>query len=129
MKTNRCYRLTLIRNCLLALGLTVLLPASHAQVNGDAAKALAAKHLCLACHKVEGKLVGPGYRDVANKYQGIADAEAKLVAKIKKGGQGVWGPVPMPPMNLPDENLKTIVTWILGSAPVTVGSAAVIAKK
>lgn len=73
--------------------------------------------------------MGPAYRDIANKYQGVAEAEAKLVAKIKKGGQGVWGPVPMPPMNVPDANLKTIVAWILGSAPVTVGSAPVTAKK
>ncbi|MDO8544238.1 MAG: c-type cytochrome [Opitutaceae bacterium] len=130
MKTNRCYCITLIRNYLLALGLTVLLPAAHAQVNADAAKTLATKHLCLACHQLEGKLVGPAYRDVANKYRGVPDAQAKLIAKIKKGGQGVWGQVPMPPMYVPDENLKTIVAWILGSAaPVTVASAPVVAKK
>jgi cytochrome c len=106
--------MTLIWNSLLALGLTVLLPAAHAQVNPDAAKALAEKNLCLACHKVEEKLVGPSFRDVAKKYQGVAGTEAKLIAKVKQGGKGVWGPVPMPPAtNVPDDDLKTIVAWIL----------------
>lgn len=59
--------MTLIRNCLLALGLIAVLPAAHAQVNADAAKALAEKNLCLSFHKVEEKLVGPSYRDVAKK--------------------------------------------------------------
>lgn len=106
--------MTLIRNCLLALGLTALLPAAHAQVNADAAKALAEKNLCLACHKVEEKLVGPSFRDVAKKYQGVADAQAKLAANIKKGGKGVWGPAPMPPTaGVSDEDLKTMAAWIL----------------
>jgi Cytochrome c551/c552 len=106
--------MTLIRNCLLALGLTALLPAAHAQVNADAAKALAEKNLCLACHKVEEKLVGPSFRDVAKKYQGVTGTEAKLITKVKQGGKGVWGPVPMPPAtNVPDDDLNTIVAWIL----------------
>ena len=106
--------MTLIRNCLLALSLTALLPAAHAQVNADAAKALAEKNLCFSCHKVEEKLVGPSYRDVANKYKGVADAQAKLAANIKKGGKGVWGTVPMPPTSgVSDEDLKTIAAWIL----------------
>ncbi len=106
--------MTLIRNCLLALGLIALLPAAHAQVNPDAAKALAEKNLCLACHKVEGKLLGPSFRDVAKKYQGVADAQAKLAANIKKGGKGVWGTVPMPPTaGVSDEDLKTMAAWIL----------------
>ena len=106
--------MTLIRNCLLALGLIALLPAAHGQVNADAAKALAEKNLCLACHKVEEKLVGPSFRDVAKKYQGVADAQARLIANINKGGKGVWGTVPMPPAkDVPDEDLKTIVAWIL----------------
>ena len=106
--------MTLIRNCLLALVLAALLPAAHAQVNADAAKALAEKNLCLACHKMEEKLVGPGFRDIAKKYQGVADAQAKLIAKLKKGGKGVWGTVLMPPAaDVPDEDLKTIVAWIL----------------
>ena len=106
--------MSLIRNCLLAFGLTLLLPAAHAQVKADAAKALAEKNLCLSCHKLEGKLVGPSYRDVANKYKGVAEADAKLIANIKKGGKGVWGNVPMPPVkDVSDEDLKAMVAWIL----------------
>ena len=90
------------------------MPAAHAQVNADAAKALAEKSLCLACHKVEGKLVGPGLRDVTKKYQGVAEVQAKLIATLKKGGKGIWGTVPMPPAkDVSDEDLKTLVAWIL----------------
>ena len=79
--------MTLIRNCLFALGLAAFLPTAHAQVNADAAKALAEKHLCLSCHKVGEKLVGPAFRDVAKKYQGVSEAQAKLIVKVKQGGK------------------------------------------
>ena len=112
--------MTLILNCLLALSMTAVLPAAHAQVNAGAAQALAEKHLCLACHKVDAKQVGPSFGEVAKKYQGVADAPGILIANIKKGGKGVWGTVPMPPVkNVPDEDLKTIVAWILSlSSPL-----------
>jgi cytochrome c len=80
----------------------------------DAGKALAQKGGCLACHSVDAKVVGPALKDVAAKYKG-KDMEAKLVEKVKKGGSGVWGPIPMP-ANSPqvkDEDIKTIVHWIL----------------
>jgi hypothetical protein len=48
----------------------------------------------MACHGVANKIVGPGYNEVVAKYKGQADAEAKLVAKVKAGGQGVWGASP-----------------------------------
>jgi len=105
---------TVIKNCLLAFGLTVLLPAAHAQVNADVAMALAEKNLCLSCHKMDQKLVGPAFRDVAKKYQGVAEAQARLIANIRKGAKGVWGPVPIPPQtNLSDDEIKTLVAWIL----------------
>ena len=62
--------------------------------------ALATSKNCMACHAVEKKLVGPSYKDVANKYAGQGDAVNKLAAKIVKGGSGVWGPIPMPANNL-----------------------------
>jgi cytochrome c len=63
---------------------------------------------------VDKKLVGPSYKDVANKYRGQKDAAAKLADKVKKGGQGVWGPVPMPPNPaVPDGDIKTLVAWVL----------------
>ncbi len=77
-------------------------------------EALAKKHNCTACHAVDKKLVGPSYKDVAAKYRGQADAEAKLAAKVKKGGQGVWGQIPMPPNpNVPDGDLNAMVKYIL----------------
>ena len=76
--------------------------------------AMAKKYNCTACHQVDKKVVGPAYKDVAKKYKGQAGAEAKLVEKVKKGGSGVWGPVPMPPnAAVPDGDVKKLVEWIL----------------
>lgn len=78
---------------------------------------LAKKHVCTACHAVDKKLVGPSYADVAAKYAGKPDAQATLMANIKAGGSGKWGPVPMPPQPaLSDADLKTLATWILNGA-------------
>ena len=75
---------------------------------------LAKKHNCLACHSVDKKVVGPAYKDVANKYRGDKGAEAKLIDKVKKGGVGVWGQIPMPPNSaVPDADVKKLVEWIL----------------
>ena len=78
---------------------------------------LAKKSNCLACHTVDKKLVGPAYRDVAAKYKG-QDVEAKLVAKVKAGGVGVWGQIPMPPNSpaVKDADIQTLVTWVLAGA-------------
>jgi cytochrome c len=75
---------------------------------------LATKSNCTACHAVDKKVVGPSYKDVAAKYKGNAKAEAMLVEKVKKGGVGTWGQVPMPPnAAVKDEDIKTLVKWIL----------------
>ena len=95
----------------LVLAAAAAVPASlpaHAQ------EELAKKHACLACHAVDKKLVGPSYKEVAAKYRGDAGAEAKLVDKVKKGSQGTWGQVPMPPnANVPDADVRALVKWIL----------------
>ena len=76
--------------------------------------ALAQQHSCTACHAVDTKLVGPAYSDVAKKYKGQKDAEATLIANIKKGGSGKWGAVPMPAQTtLSDADAKTLAKWIL----------------
>jgi cytochrome c len=78
-------------------------------------RALAQKSGCFTCHTIEKKLVGPAWNDVATKYHGQKDAEATLVAKVTKGGSGVWGTVPMPP-NTPrvnENDIKTLVHFIL----------------
>ncbi|MCL4184652.1 MAG: c-type cytochrome [Burkholderiaceae bacterium] len=78
---------------------------------------LAKKYNCIACHSVDKKMVGPAYKDVAAKYKGDASAAAKLVEKVKKGGSGVWGPVPMPPnAAVPDADVKTLVDWVLAGS-------------
>ena len=55
------------------------------------------KYNCTACHANDKKLVGPSYKDVAAKYKADGGAAEKLAKKIKAGGSGVWGPIPMPP--------------------------------
>lgn len=68
---------------------------------------------CTACHKVDAKLIGPAYKDVAAKYAKQADAVDKLADKVLKGGSGVWGPIPMTPNKVTPEEAKTLVKWIL----------------
>ncbi len=92
----------------LALGSAVFAVPAHAS------EELAKKNNCLACHASEKKLVGPSYKDIAAKYKSDKGAVAKLAEKIKKGGSGVWGPVPMPPnAQVSDADAKALVTWIL----------------
>ncbi len=80
----------------------------------QSAEDLIKKNGCSACHANDKKVVGPAYADVAAKYKGDAGAAAKLAAKVKAGGSGVWGPVPMPPNpSVSDADLKSIVTYIL----------------
>ena len=83
----------------------------------QASEELAKKHLCTTCHVVKGaKTIGPAYAEVAKKYAGQKDAEAKLFEKVKKGGQGVWGQVPMPPnAAVPDADIKALVKWVLST--------------
>ncbi|HXU94273.1 MAG TPA: c-type cytochrome [Gallionella sp.] len=75
--------------------------------------ALLKKNNCLACHSMDKKVVGPAYKDVAAKYRGQADAEAKLIAKVSKGGSGAWGSMPMPPQPAKADEVKTMVQYIL----------------
>ncbi|HOY70495.1 MAG TPA: c-type cytochrome [Methylotenera sp.] len=80
----------------------------------SADQALAQKSGCLACHSIDKKVLGPSYKDVAAKYKGDKAAEAKLVEKVKKGGSGTWGPMPMPAnTQVKDEDIKTLVKWVL----------------
>ncbi len=87
------------------------IPASFPALANEA---LAKKHACMACHAVDKKLVGPAYKDVAAKYRNDGAAAGKLFDKVKKGSQGTWGQVPMPPnAAVPDADVKTLVQWIL----------------
>jgi cytochrome c len=94
-------------------GFVLLIPAVEAATTDAAATQLLTKYNCQACHTVDKKLLGPSYKEVAAKYAGDTAASGKLEQKIKSGGSGVWGTVPMPPNNVPDADLKTLVAWIL----------------
>ena len=86
----------------------------HAALDNAAAEAMMKKDGCAACHAVDKKLVGPAYVDVAAKYKGDKDAVAKLTKKVKEGGSGVWGQIPMPPnAATPATDITDLVTWIL----------------
>ena len=94
---------------------SMLVAAQANAVDAKAAEALAQKSGCLACHSIDKKVLGPAYKDVAAKYKGDKTAEAKLVAKVKAGGSGVWGPMPMP-ANSPqvkDADITTVVQSVL----------------
>jgi cytochrome c len=79
-------------------------------------QALLQKYACAACHGVDRKIVGPAFQDVAAKYHGRADAQAYLAGKIRSGGQGLWGSIPMPPQTLPDADLQLIAKWLANGA-------------
>jgi cytochrome c len=75
---------------------------------------LAQKKNCMACHAVDKKLIGPGYKEVAAKYAGQKDAADKLAQKIVKGGVGAWGQVPMPANpQVSEAEAKQLAAWVL----------------
>jgi cytochrome c len=91
-----------------ALAATAVL--AHAAPDGQA---IAAKNNCLACHAIDHKIVGPAYKDVAAKYRGDAGAAARLAAKVRAGGVGVWGTIPMPAQQISEADVKVVVSWVL----------------
>lgn len=103
-----------MKHPILALAAAGALATLTAPLPAAASDALAKKHNCFACHQLDKKVVGPSYKDVAAKYANDKGAHAKLVDKVKKGGVGVWGQVPMPPnAQVPDADVQALVKWIL----------------
>jgi cytochrome c len=95
----------------LILGATI---ASLVSLPALASADLAQKKNCMACHAVDKKLIGPGYKEVAAKYTGQKDATDKLAQKIVKGGSGVWGQVPMPANpQVSEAEAKQLAAWVL----------------
>ncbi len=79
-----------------------------------AAVKLANKHSCNACHAVDRQVVGPSYAAIGKRYRGEAGIEAKVLAKLRAGGAGAWGAIPMPAQSgLPEDELLTLVRWVL----------------
>jgi S-disulfanyl-L-cysteine oxidoreductase SoxD len=93
-------------------------PAPAAVAAASPSLALAQAKGCMACHGVDKRVVGPGYQEIAARYKGDAGALPKLVAKVKAGGAGVWGAIPMPPSSgLSDDEAASLVRWVLSGAP------------
>jgi cytochrome c len=79
---------------------------------------IASANACMGCHAVDRKLVGPSFQQIAAKYKGDAQAPAKLALKVKNGGSGVWGAIPMPAHPaMSDADIRTVVDWVLAGAP------------
>jgi cytochrome c len=79
-----------------------------------ASQQLAQQKGCNACHDMKAKKVGPSYADIAKKYAGKSDAVDYLAERIRKGGSGVWGSIPMPPQNVSEAEARQLAKWILG---------------
>jgi cytochrome c551/c552 len=91
--------------------------AAKATVGSRAGLDLAKAASCTACHGVTEKLVGPGFREVATRYAGDAAAESRLLAKVRTGGTGAWGAIPMPAQpQVKESEARALVQWILGGA-------------
>ncbi len=87
--------------------------AESSGVDGNAALAMAQKYSCTACHGVDKKIVGPSFQEIGKKHAGKVDY---LAGKIKSGGSGVWGPIPMPAQALGDTDAKTLAAWLAAGA-------------
>jgi cytochrome c len=95
--------------CMLA---ALAMMAGSAQANEKLAQASG----CMTCHGIDKKVIGPSFKEVATKYRNDKSAEAALIKKVKAGGKGVWGEVPMPPNpHVKDPDVKTLVEWILST--------------
>jgi cytochrome c len=102
-----------MKSIAIALAATAIM-ACGLEARAQAGEDLAKNSGCLACHTVDKKLVGPSYKDIANKYRGDKGAAANLAKKVKEGGKGVWGDIPMTPnAHVKDADIATIVNWIL----------------
>jgi len=99
-----------MKTAALAFALTGLLAAGQAYAN----EKLVSSSGCMTCHATDRKNIGPSFKDIAAKYRNDKGAEALLVKKIRSGGSGVWGSVPMPPSaHVKEEDARAIVQWIL----------------
>jgi cytochrome c len=89
-------------------------PSADTLASTDPAQKLLDAHACSGCHALDKRVVGPSFREVSEKYRNNPNAMAYLTAKIRSGGQGAWGPVPMPPnAAITDAEAKALVGWVL----------------
>lgn len=104
-----------MKNLYLALTLLLSVPLAHAADMPELAK----KNRCTDCHAIDKKIIGPAWMDVSRKYRDQPEIEARLIAKVSKGGSGVWGDMPMPandPGGRKQDDIKALVQFVLGLA-------------
>ena len=90
-------------------------PDTLAAAESDPVVRLLEANACSGCHALDTKVVGPSFREIARRYAADGGAPARLAAKVRAGGQGVWGAVPMPPVAaISDPDLRTLIEWVLG---------------
>ncbi|MCA3212155.1 MAG: c-type cytochrome [Burkholderiales bacterium] len=95
---------------LLATALVLLLPGGSARADDDLYKA----KNCFACHRVDRNHLGPSFRNIAARYADDKEAESKLAKRVREGGVGVWGQVPMPAQpQVTEAEAQTLSRWIL----------------
>ncbi len=89
---------------------------ANAALNDKTAQELMNKAGCAACHSIDKKGVGPAYKDVAKKRKGEKGALAMLEKKVREGGSGAYGAIPMPPNpkdRISDKDLHEMIQWVL----------------
>lgn len=90
--------------------------ANAAPVSSTAVMPLLQKNVCIACHGVDSKIVGPSFKDIAARYKSRPDAQSYLAGRIKSGGQGVWGAIPMPAQSISDADAQKVAQWLVQGA-------------
>ena len=95
----------------------LLLLVLAALLNGSAMAdaSLAMQRGCAGCHKPDAKMIGPAYRDIAERYRGDDGAVDRLLGRLETGGSGVWGTLAMPPSAASPEETRQLVEWILSA--------------
>ena len=98
----------------LTLAAAIVAAPAYAALDNAQAEAMMKKDGCAACHSVDKKIVGPAYVDVAAKYKADKNALPTLVKKVREGGVGVWGQIPMPANpQVNEQEAQTLVKWVL----------------
>lgn len=93
-------------------------PTLAAEASSSETLAILTKNACLSCHRVDKKLLGPSFRAIAEVAPPSPERAEHLKHQVRRGSQGVWGPVAMPPnQKLSDSELEQVIQWILSGAP------------
>lgn len=116
---KRWFSMTMLATAITVVTVQAVLAADLPPASSPAdAMSIARKNACMGCHAVDRKLVGPSFQQIAGKYKGDAQAPARLETKVRNGGSGVWGVLPMPSHpSMDGADIRKVVGWILAGAP------------